>query len=567
VPWPSTARFLRLIRYCAQPPPGRVVAFFHTLAPFVVGGWLRWYNLFTMARWAALSPVLLLLLAACSPDGAQSVTVLVDGETLSLSTEALTVGELLIETGISLDEDDRVEPPETTFVESGMVLRVVRVEVYTESEEHDIPFERRTVRDTSIPEGETRLLEAGVVGLEEWIYRVTVEDGTEIGRQLINRVTIEEAQAEVVLIGAQTELRPVPIAGTIAYVGNVNAWVMQTTSANRRRLTDTWDLDSRVFSLSADGSALLYTRAVTGTDLESALNTRWMVGTAAADAQPIELDVQGVLWADWAPECRGIPAGSGCRVAYTTGSRVEGNPDWKAANDLWVAVPRGSDGAMLAQWLVVEPSAGGVYGWWGTDYAWAPDGQRIAYARADQAGVIDLWNGSTDVLAVFAAYRTFAPWAWVPAVSWSPESQYVVTTMHGPSPTGETAEDSPVFDVWVLAADGSLAVELASETGMWSAPQYAAESEAIAFGRARSPYVSQTSGYDLYSMDRDGSDQQHLFPPREEIGLPYPHVAWGPGGSQLAVIYRGNLYLVDAGTGEYEQLTSEGGVTSVLWEW
>jgi hypothetical protein len=520
-----------------------------------------------MATRAALALTLLILLSACSPEGFHSVTLLVDGKTYGVETEALTVGDLLAEASISLDEDDRVEPPETTFVESDMVVRVVRVEVYTESEEHEIPFERLTVRDASVPEGETRLLEPGVVGLEEWVYRVTEEDGVQIGRQLINRVTIREAQDEVILIGAQAELRTVPITGTIAYLANQNAWAMQTTSANRRRLSDSWDLDSRVFSLSSNGSALLYTRAVTETDLQAPLNTLWMIDTAAADAEPIPLEAEGVLWADWAPECTGIPTGFGCRIAYTTGSRVESNPDWKAENDLWLASPRGSDGALLGQRLVVEPSAGGVYGWWGTELAWAPDGESIAYARADEAGVIDLYTGSATALASFAPYRTFAPWAWVPAVSWSPEGAFIAAVIHGPAPTGEAPEDSPVFDVWVIEADGSLEAELASEAGMWACPTYAAESDHIAFGRARSPYVSQTSGYDVYIMDRDGSDQRHVFPPEGEIGLPYPNLAWGPGGKQLVVIYRGNLFLIDTDDGEAVQLTSEGGVTSVRWQW
>ncbi len=520
-----------------------------------------------MARRAAFPLLLLLTLAACSPEGAVTVTLLAEGETLSVSTEALTVGELLIELGISLDEDDRVQPPETTFVEPAMVLQVIRVDVYTETEEHDVPFERLTVRDSSIPAGETRLLEAGVVGVEEWTYRVTLEDGVQIGRQLVRVVTLEEAQSEILLIGAQTDIRPVTITGTVAYIGNLNAWVMQTTSANPRRLTDAWDLDSRAFSLSADGSFLLYTRAVTETDHDAPLNRLWMVDTRAIDTEPVELDAEGLLWADWAPECSGTPTGTSCRIAYTTGSRIEGNPEWRAENDLWVARPRESDGALLGEQLVVEPSAGGAYGWWGTEYAWSPDGQSIAYARADEVGVIELSSGSATVLASFAAYRAFALWAWVPAVSWSPEGEFIVTTIHGPAPTGEAPQDSPVFDVWALAADASLAAELSSETGMWSAPQYAAESDWVAFGRARSRYVSQTSGYDLYVMDRDGSDQRHVFPPEEEIGFPYPHVAWGPGGEQLIVIYRGNLYLIDVTDGEAVRLTSDGGITAVLWQW
>ena len=204
--------------------------------------------------------LLLFSLAACAPDSSPAVTLTADGETRTLTTEALTVRDLLAEAGIALDEDDRVEPVEPTFIEDGMAIRVVRVEVRTEAEEREVPFERRTVRDASVLAGETRLLESGITGIEELTYRITTEDGVEVERQLVRRVMIRESRTEVILIGVQAELEPVPITGTVAYAVNHNVWVMQTTSPNQRRLTHAGDLDGRVFTLSPDGSYLLFTR-------------------------------------------------------------------------------------------------------------------------------------------------------------------------------------------------------------------------------------------------------------------------------------------------------------------
>jgi len=529
-----------------------------------------------MGKWVALS-LLLLSLAACVPDSARTVTLVADGETRALATEALTVRDLLAEAGVTLDEDDRVTPVEPTFVEDGMTVRVIRVEVRTETEQREMPFERQTVRDASIPVGETRLLEPGVAGIEELIYRITVEDGAEVERRLVRQVTLQEPHTEVILIGAQAELKPILITGTLAYVANRNVWVMQTTSPNQRRLTHAGDWDGRVFSLSPDGSCLLFTRVAPppvppgggdeGEGETAPLNDLWMVETAAADAEPVRLEAESVLWAGWAPECKSSPTGSGCRIAYSTGAPAEGNPGWKAENDLWIAQPRARDGRLLGRRRIVESSAGGAYGWWGATYAWSPNGLSLAYARAEEVGVVLAYNGAQNLLAQFPPYRAYAPWAWTPTVDWSPEGQFVVTTLHGPAPAGEAPEDSPVFDVWALAADGTITAELASEAGMWAAPVYAPEGDYIAFGRARSPYVSQTSGYDLYVMDRDGSDRQLIFPPAGEIGLKYPEIAWGPGGDQLVVVYQGNLYLVQLPDGEVHQLTAGGGVTTVRWEW
>jgi len=510
--------------------------------------------------------LLLLSLAACTSGSARTVTLVADGETCALATEALTVRDLLAEAGVALDEDDRVTPVEHAFVEDGMAVRVIRVETRTETEQREIPFERQTVRDASIPAGETRLLEPGVAGVEELTYRITVEDGVEVERRLVRRATLQDPHTELILTGAQAELEPIPITGTVAYVANRNAWAMQTTSPNQRRLTHAGDLDGRVFSLSPDGAYLLFTRVATETGEGAPLNGLWMMDTAAADAEPVRLEAESVLWAGWAPECRGAPTGSGCRIAYSTGAPAEGNPGWKAENDLWVARPRARDGHLVGLRRIVESGAGGAYGWWGAAYAWSPTGSSLAYARAEEVGIVRAYDGVQTLLAQFPPYRTYAPWVWTPTVSWSPEGRFVVATLHGPAPAGEAPEDSPVFDVWTLAADGTITAELASAAGMWAAPSYAPAGDYILLGRARSPYASQTSGYDLYAMDRDGSDRRLLFPPEDEIGLEYPEIAWGPDGDRLIVVYQGNLYLIQLPDGELHQLTAEGGVTTVRWQ-
>jgi WD40 repeat protein len=520
-----------------------------------------------MDKWGIPFLLLLFSLVACAPESSHTVTLVVDGETRTLSTNALTVRDLLAEAGITLGEEDRVVPVEPTFVENGMTVQVIRVEVRTETEQREIPFGRRTVRDASIPAGETRLLEPGITGIEELTYRITVEDDVEVERRLVRRATLRESRTEVILIGAQGELNPVPITGTVAYVSNRNAWVMQTTSPNQRRLTHTGDLDGRVFALSPKGSHLLFTRTPTEANEANSLNTVWMIETATVDAEPVQVEVENLLWADWEYRCEVFPSGNGCHIAYSTGSPAEGSPGWRAENDLWVARPRPDDGRLLGRRQIVRPSAGGTYGWWGTIYAWSPDGRSLAYARADEVGTVRVYESAQTTLAIFPPYRTYAPWVWTPTISWSPDGKFIVTTLHGPAPTGEAPEDSPVFDVWALAADGTLTAELSSEAGMWAAPAYAPVGDLIAFGRARSPYASQTSGYDLNIMDRDGSNRQTLFPPEGEIGLEYPDFAWGPEGDRLVIVYQGNLYLVHLTGEKLHQLTDEGSVTTVRWRW
>jgi hypothetical protein len=518
-----------------------------------------------MKRWAALL-ALLLVLTACSPlTEARDVTLVVDGEIREVTTEAVTVRDLLEEADIALDANDRVAPAEPTLIDSAMTVEVIRVETRTETEEREIPYDRRTVHDTSIPVGESQLLEPGITGIEELTYRITLENGVEVDRLLVRQETLREPRTEVILVGAQKEQEPVPVTGTIAYIANQNAWLIENTSLNRRRLTHRGDLDGRVFSLSTDGTHLLFSRAPTETEQSAPLNTVWVLDTSTADAEPVRLDVDSLLWAAWEPGCAVSRSEDRCLIAYTRGLRAEGNPGWRAENDLWVARLRPSTGTLSAKRELLEPTQEGSYNWWGTRYTWSPDGRRLGYARADEIGLIRVYDGQREVLHRFPPYRTYAPWVWTPTVAWSPDGGYIVTTLHGPAPTGEAPEDSPVFDVWALSADGTITAELSSEAGMWSAPVYAPARGTIAFGRARSPYASHTSRYDLYVMDRDGSDRRRIFPADDELGLEYPEIAWSPAADQIVAVYQENLYLIGASGADVHQVTVSGGVAAVRW--
>ena len=514
-----------------------------------------------------LGMLLASLTAACAPVGPLTVTLVADGESRTLTTDAQTVGDLLAQAGVTLDEDDRVVPPENTFLTDGLTVRVIRVQVRTETEQRTIPYSRETVRDATIPVGETRLLRAGVNGIEEITYAITLEDGVETERRIVQRTLVQEPQNEVVLIGAREELTAVPISGTVAYLSAHNGWVMRTTTGTPRRLTATGDLDGRVFELSPDGAWLLFTRAATET---GSLNALWIVDTVAADAEPVPLPAEDVLWAAWAPD--------GEHIAYSTGTARDAPPGWEAANDLYFAIPRPEEGRLVGHRRVLPPSAGGTYGWWGTTFAWRPqepDVNRalLAYARADEVGIVRAYDGRIFPLLRFSPYRTRGPWAWVPPIAWSPEGEFLATLAHGPSPTGELPEDSPVFDLYVVGVgiEGrdtitpSLTVELASEVGMWAAPSFSPDGNWILFGRARIPYTSQTSSYDLYLMDRDGSDRRLLFPKDAgEPGLDYPAVAWDPQGGRFLAVYQGDLYLVTL-EGEARRVTDDGAVTTVRW--
>ncbi len=88
----------------------------------------------------------------------------------------------------------------------------------------------------------------------------------------------------------------------------------------------------------------------------------------------------------------------------------------------------------------------------------------------------------------------------------------------------------------------------------------------MAFLQALTPLQSQDSTYRLAIMDRDGSNLRLLFPPEGEPGLEPQRVAWSPSGDRLALIYRGDLWVIDAESGLGQQLTGDGQVIAYDWK-
>jgi Tol biopolymer transport system component len=88
----------------------------------------------------------------------------------------------------------------------------------------------------------------------------------------------------------------------------------------------------------------------------------------------------------------------------------------------------------------------------------------------------------------------------------------------------------------------------------------------VAYLQALSPMESADSRYRLHVMDRDGSNDRALFPAAGEAGLDPQTVAWSPDGARIALIYRGDLWVVDAANGAGQPLTGDGQSALVDWK-
>jgi WD40 repeat protein len=502
-----------------------------------------------------------LLLAACGPGRLPeqvNVSLTSDGETQELLlTQGSTVRDALRSASITLAELDRVRPPETSLLLSGMGITVTRVIQTTETVTETRPYPTgQTITDYALKPGESQIIQPGRNGEVTRRFRLTYEDG-----KLVNRVEISQEETivptpEIIRKGPSKDFNLITVPGTIVYMSNNNAYVIRDTVGNRRPLTTDGDLDGRVFSLSADGRWLLYTRANTNT-----VNSLWLVDTRLAVPEPQALKIDGVLWADFSPD--------GKSLAYSRAEPTPGIPEWKALNDLTIAPF--NNGKLGKPKQILKTSATAPYAWWGTNFAWSPDSNVLAYANTAEIGVISPTAKITRTLPLtnFTAYNTRSSYAWVPTLSWSPDGQFLITQLHSPSGGSESDEDSPVFDIVALQISGTLQTPLVAVAGMWATPRWlgtAPDNSQIIFGKAETPHASLTSRYLFNVMDRDGSNQRQLYPEKGQLGIRgVPDFAAAPDGRSVLVVNQGDLYLIDLTNKQPQQITADGSISRPRW--
>jgi hypothetical protein len=518
---------------------------------------------------------LLATLAACGTPQVQaadiSVTVSADGASQPLTLPSgSTVQQALDGAGISLSPTDRVNPPLYTTLNGGEIVIVTRVSEQFETQQVIIPFERLELRNESLPAGETRLVQAGQNGLSEITIRHVFEDGVETGSSTVSETVLQAAVAEIVMIGVQSPFSPVPIPGKLAYLTGGNAWIMETSTALRRPLVTSGDLDGRVFSLSPDGKWLLFTRKSTHPS-DQEINTLWAVSTAGQSSAPVGLGIANVVhFADWQPGVKYL-------IAYSTVEPRATAPGWQANNDLhFIGFAEGQVGRTYD---ILGDGSGGIYGWWGTSFSWSPDGEQMAYARPDGAGLVDIANGTLRPLINVTPFNTHSDWAWTPGLAWGSDNRTLYVVTHAP-PTGlEVPEESPNFDVVSVGVAAGASSPFAQQTGMFAYPAASAlrQSESgmaylVAYLQAIFPAQSATSRYRLVVSGRNGTDARVLFPPEGQTGLALPQTpVWAPSSSDpagdlIAIIYEGNLWIVEAVSGQAQQVTGDGLTARIDWK-
>jgi hypothetical protein len=542
-----------------------------------------------LCGWLGIA-VLWLSAGCAAPEATQAlinINISADGQEKSYQLPAgSTVQQALNAADLSLNELDRVDPPVYTVLSEGANVRLVRVREEFEVEQQVLPFTQQTVRNESLAKEEEILIQPGKNGLQEITYRIVFEDGVQVSRNALPAsVIVEQPLPEIRMIGIQTPFAPVAIPGILYYLRDGNLWAIEGTTGNRWALVTTGDLDGRVLSLSSDGTWLLFTRR---SDEAGQINSLWAKQIAVAlvpeatqqiEAQTetlemIDLGVSNVIhFADFVP-------GSNTKIVFSTVEPRDAAPGWQANNDL-NALTFSNTGWTTDWTVIMETNSGGVYGWWGTEFIWGPETDLLTFAQPGSIGTLNIKDGQKQTMFDILPLQTRGDWAWVPGIAWGPDGAILYAAHHVAPENAPLPEESVNFDLIAVPWQAGGAIPLATQVGMFSYPivalpeqQDAGAAEGqIAYLQALFPNQSETSRYQLTIMDRDGSNRRVIFPPEESAGLDPQRYwgAWSPapmpetGTPAIALIYQGNIWLVDTASGESIQVTGDGLTSRVIW--
>ena len=130
------------------------------------------------------------------------ISINVDGKEYEVKTYKDTVKEVLSDNAISVDENDKfVESKLGDKIVPNMDISIIRVDEQTVTEKASIPFKTITKENDRLDIGTTNTVREGKEGVREKIYSVVYENGKQIAKQLIKDFVSSNPLDKIVEVG------------------------------------------------------------------------------------------------------------------------------------------------------------------------------------------------------------------------------------------------------------------------------------------------------------------------------------------------------------------------------
>lgn len=135
------------------------------------------------------------------------IKLMIAGKQENITTNKNTVGQVLAEQKIVIDNDDKVNVPLSQKIVKDLLLKVVKVREATVTVREDVAFKMNERGTSEVSRGKRRVVKQGKQGEVERTYKVTFEDDNVVNKELINEKVISKPIDGIVEVGAGTGLQ------------------------------------------------------------------------------------------------------------------------------------------------------------------------------------------------------------------------------------------------------------------------------------------------------------------------------------------------------------------------
>ncbi|KUN21423.1 transglycosylase [Streptomyces antibioticus] len=133
----------------------------------------------------------------------RAVTVMADGRSRTVRTNAATVREVIEEAGITLRGQDTTSVAPGSFPRDGQTVTVLRITGSKEVREETIPFRVERREDASLFKGTEVVEQAGREGVRQVTYSLRTVNGVKQKPRRIGTEVVREPRAQVVKVGTK----------------------------------------------------------------------------------------------------------------------------------------------------------------------------------------------------------------------------------------------------------------------------------------------------------------------------------------------------------------------------
>lgn len=137
---------------------------------------------------------------------AKDINIKVDGQELQIQSAEANVKDMLVAEGIDLSDLDRVEPVVETEISEGLDIMITRVEERVITQSQAIEYETVVKNDDSLDNTVVKTVQEGVQGEKQITLKVTLEDGQEVDRKVIEEKIVKEPIEKQVVKGTMNTL-------------------------------------------------------------------------------------------------------------------------------------------------------------------------------------------------------------------------------------------------------------------------------------------------------------------------------------------------------------------------